>query len=669
MFVKLRHMRQSGVVDRGKVGNVYFVPHNAPYLSHSFSVYRHTFFNYSAMVRTYKRKTEQHSWSLEAMKKAVLCYVSGEMGFKKAAQEHNVPQTTLERYVLKYRANPDETIITKKLGHYVTVFTNEQETELVEYIKLMEARFYGLTSMELRTLAFELAEKNNIDHSFNKTHKIAGADWLRGFLKRHPDITYRKPEATSAARAMGFNRVAVDNFFSLLEQAIDKYKITPQRTYNVDETGVSTVPKSHSKILALSGKRQVGTLTSAERGKLMTTIVCFSAAGSYMPPMFIFPRKRMKPELLDGAPVGSWGECHESGWIQGHLFILWLKRFIEWSHASKEDPVLLLLDGHATHVKSIEVIDLARENGVVLLCFPPHCTHRLQPLDVGFMKPLSTYYSNEVKKWLRAHPGRVVTQFQTASLFGKAFIAAATMTTAVNSFRSTGIWPLEPNIFTDADFAPAETTNNPENPMAAMQSEQTTPEPALRPNSPQSGCSAINNSKERDNQRTPEPALRPSSPQPGCSGINNTMPKRSAFGVSPEAILPLPKEVRTSQRVTKRRGKTAIITESPYKKELVEQQTTKGKKACKRDITKSSEGESDKITTKKIKKCKATSRQIENASSDDDEDAECLYCGYLWSQSNEGWIRCRKCSRWAHCSCAGEDDEDDEAMHLCVMCT
>lgn len=114
----------------------------------------------------------------------------------------------------------------------------------------------------------------------------------------------------------------------------------------------------------------------------------------------------MKIELVNGTPPNSWGECNKKGWITKELFLTWFKKFVEWSHAKKDDPVLLLLDGHVTHTKSIEVIDYAREKGVVLLCFPPHCTHRLQPLDMAFMKPLSTYYGDEVKKWLRTHPGK-----------------------------------------------------------------------------------------------------------------------------------------------------------------------------------------------------------------------------------------------------------------------
>lgn len=63
--------------------------------------------------------------------------------------------------------------------------------------------------------------------------------------------------------------------------------------------------------------------------------------------------------------------------MQTDIFYRWLQKFIQFTHASKNNLVLLLLDGHATHTKNINLIDLARENGVVMLCFPPHCAHRL----------------------------------------------------------------------------------------------------------------------------------------------------------------------------------------------------------------------------------------------------------------------------------------------------
>lgn len=49
-------------------------------------------------------------------------------------------------------------------------------------------------------------------------------------------------------------------------------------------------------------------------------------------------------------------------------------------------------------------------------------------------------------------------------------------------------------------------------------------------------------------------------------------------------------------------------------------------------------------------------------------DAECLYCGESYSTSTEGWVQCRVCKKWAHCSCAGEDDNDKELYHICDIC-
>lgn len=44
--------------------------------------------------------------------------------------------------------------------------------------------------------------------------------------------------------------------------------------WNVDKTGVTAVPKKKSKIIDLKGKKQVGKLSSAERGTLVTARYC-----------------------------------------------------------------------------------------------------------------------------------------------------------------------------------------------------------------------------------------------------------------------------------------------------------------------------------------------------------------------------------------------------------
>ena len=548
------------------------------------------------------------------------------------------------------------------------MFNQEQERELVDFVLLMESRLFGLTLTELRSLAYELAERNKLKHNFSSAKKMAGKDWLYSFLRRNPELKLRSPEPTSLARAIGFNRTVVKQFFDLLSDLYDRYKFSPDRIYNVDETGIRTVPSKQSKVLSMRGKRQVGCLTSGERGQLVTAETCMSASGSYMPTMFVFPRQRAKPELLDDAPPGTSAEYHSSGWMQKDIFVKWFERFISFSKPTKEKPVLLLLDGHATHTKSLELINMARENNVILLCFPQHCTHRMQPLDVSFMAPLSQYYSEEVRKWLQSHPGRVVTINQIGKLYGAAFMRAASVEMAVNGFRKTGIFPLDSNVFPDWMFEPAETTDrsletvNVEMDIQSVEKEisqqnqnTTIAGPSNVPLLVSQDLEAVkDHAKPDDLQDT----VGCTDPEPGPSTST------ARFQISPKDIRPLPRAQRREEGTqNRRRGKTAVLTSSPYKQEL-EALLKKAPKTAKRKLALNAG------KTKKIRSNKTRRNEEDTESSEDEDNAPCIFCKELFSNSKsaEGWIKCIKCNGWAHEECAGVDDDDDDGMYKCDFC-
>lgn len=79
---------------------------------------------------------------------------------------------------------------------------------------------------------------------------------------------------------------------------LDRDKFEAKDIYNVDETGITTVQKPN-RIVCRKGTRQVGALTSAERGTLVTVTVAANALGNVLPPMFTFPRVHYKSHFFE----------------------------------------------------------------------------------------------------------------------------------------------------------------------------------------------------------------------------------------------------------------------------------------------------------------------------------------------------------------------------------
>ena len=86
------------------------------------------------------------------------------------------------------------------------------------------------------------------------------------------------------------------------------------------------------------------------------------------------------------------GGENPSGWMTEEYFLDFLKHFVEHVCCTHEKPCLLLLDNHKSHIY-YKGLDFAKENDIVMLSFPPHCIHRLQPLDRSIYGPFKKYFN------------------------------------------------------------------------------------------------------------------------------------------------------------------------------------------------------------------------------------------------------------------------------------
>ncbi|CAH2087023.1 unnamed protein product [Euphydryas editha] len=315
----------------------------------------------------------------------------------------------------------------------------------------------------------------------------------------------------------------------------------------------------------------------------------------------------------------------------------WFKHFLK-AKPTADDPALLILDGHNTHTKNLDFIDLARQNHTTVLCLPPHCSHRLQPLDVSFMGPVTKFYIRAVEKCHRNNPGRAITVFQFSKLFGEAYSEAAQQSIAVSGFRKCRMEPLDRHVFKDHDFLPAETTD------------VTLVEPE-----------AQQNEYNKENF-TPEREESPSLLDTVEETLVNTPPMFDLQGEktleeTPAVTLPIldPLHCLKPKKIIRKRGCTVILTSCLYKKELREEKLRQEeRKALKRSAKNNKIDKTTKHSKTKIQK------SVINADDDDDVDnAECFYC--------DGWIRCSLCKQWAQEACSGCDDEDE--VFLCEFCS
>ncbi|KAJ8972583.1 hypothetical protein NQ314_000111 [Rhamnusium bicolor] len=276
------------------------------------------------------------------------------------------------------------------------------------------------------------------------------ARWMRCFMNRHPKLSYRKPESISIDRTSSFNLQNVKMFFDNYAHVQRKEKFFPDRIVNMDETGITTVLQA-PKVICKGGLKQVGQCVSAKRGTLVTFCGIITAVGTAIPPVYIFPRVRMKDAYLFGAVPGAVAFASKSGWMTSEIFVRVLEHIKKHKHISCDNKLLLIVDNHGTHI-SLNAINYCRDNGIVMLSFPPHCTHRMQPLDIGVYGPFKNRCKSSFNDYILGHPRKAINIYNVAQLTAQPYLLSFTPLNITKAFTKSGIWLINSLAFNDSDF-------------------------------------------------------------------------------------------------------------------------------------------------------------------------------------------------------------------------
>ena len=376
------------------------------------------------LASTSGRPHSYRHWSEEKLYQACKEVQEGK-SIRHAAQSFGIPKSTLHdrvsgKVMFGARSGP------------TAYLTEEEEDELVAFLTGCASIGYARSKKQVIAMVQSVMHSKGLD-------KPVTDGWWRSFLKRHDNLTLQTAEPLAYVRAISSQPEILERYCDLLEQTMQEHDLLdkPCQIFNLDETGMPLDP-SPPKVVCPKGVKHATSITTGNKAQI-TVLCCCNAAGHAIPPLVVFDRQSLKPEMSRGEVPGTMYGFSKNGWMDMELFEQWfMHHFLAYAPSLR--PLLLIMDGHSTHFQPY-VVRLAAKEDVILFCLPPHTTHITQPLDKGCFGPLKAAWKDECKEYLTKNPGKIVTRYEFSQLFGRAWIRSITMKNITAGFRTTGIYP------------------------------------------------------------------------------------------------------------------------------------------------------------------------------------------------------------------------------------
>uniref|UniRef100_A0A6M2DT33 DDE-1 domain-containing protein n=1 Tax=Xenopsylla cheopis TaxID=163159 RepID=A0A6M2DT33_XENCH len=296
-------------------------------------------------------------------------------------------------------------------------FNKKQELELKEVLQKFANLFYGLSDEDSRTIIYETAKLNNFPLHFNEDRMVCQT-WFEDFKKRH--------QLNLNINLSPKHKITL--FLNQLDELMKKLSLSDgSRIFCLDETCFSGYDKD------------------TDSDKSFTACCIVSANGKAFLPILIMPKVKFSKNIL---PRECW-RSQSDGLPNSDIFPYIIQYFIKNSCSSKQNPTILILDKHHSHM-SVKALNIAEKAGVHTLPLDFDISNKLLPFKMGIFESFQTVCKERIKKLSALNkktswPVNDVLKFVVPLLRSK----ISNSECIIKAFKTCGIYPLDKKIFED----------------------------------------------------------------------------------------------------------------------------------------------------------------------------------------------------------------------------
>ncbi|KAH7819686.1 putative DDE superfamily endonuclease containing protein [Monocercomonoides exilis] len=284
--------------------------------------------------------------------------------------------------------------------------------------------------------------------------------YVSGFISKHK-LKVLSPSNITPAKLNSAFMSNIRAWFNFMFNKDIKPSVNKLNIFNADEWNADFC--SFQKLIVPAEAKRAPA-SSEDHTYYHISIMTTIGPSCIAPPPFIIisALKMVPPELLEYKKAGSC-EIHvnASGWMDRNAFYSYAVHFCSWITICRSlgviplnSPVFFILDSHPSRLCPSALV-LFEHYFIFVFTLHGNLTHIMQPFDVGIACPLRNAFRKLMRrrkiKWVEEHnDGQKMKAADRRKLIVECAIDAEKTATSFlnkeNAFRTTGLFPINPEI-------------------------------------------------------------------------------------------------------------------------------------------------------------------------------------------------------------------------------